>query len=214
MGELLAATGPVYDEQLGLCVWAKDSAGMGSLYRSQHELILVFKKEGAPHRNNIMLGKYGRNRTNVWDFPGQNTFHAGRTADLAAHPTVKPTNLVAEAIRDVSRRGEIVLDPFGGSGTTVLAAEKTGRRARLFELDPVYVDVAVRRWQALTGGQARLEGTGRTFAQVAAGRRDGAEVLPFPDPVAAKAARRRTKRAAASAPETHSNDGGRDEEAA
>lgn len=121
---------------------------------------------------------------------------------------------MAEAIRDVSRRDGLVLDPFGGSGTTMLAAEKTGRRSRLIELDPAYVDVAVRRWEALTGGQAVLDGSGSTFAQVAAERREGAEVLPFPDPASAKAARRRTKRVAPRAPEARSDDGGRDEDAA
>ncbi|WP_237478310.1 site-specific DNA-methyltransferase [Lichenibacterium dinghuense] len=171
MGEVLAAAKGVYSELKNLCVWNKDNGGMGSLYRSKHELVFVYKSGSAPHTNNVALGKNGRNRTNVWDFPGQNTFHAGRAADLAAHPTVKPTNLVAEAIRDVSRRGEIVLDPFGGSGTTILAAEKAGRRARLIELDPAYVDVAVRRWETLTGCQAVLDGTGSTFAQTTAVRR-------------------------------------------
>ena len=172
LGEVMAAAKGVYSELKNLCVWNKDNGGMGSLYRSKHELVFVYKSGSAPHVNNVQLGKNGRNRTNVWDFPGQNTFHAGRDTDLAAHPTVKPTDLVAEAIRDVSRRGETVLDPFGGSGTTVLAAEKTGRRARLIELDPLYVDVAVRRWEALTGGQAVLDGAGKTFAEMVAERRE------------------------------------------
>jgi DNA modification methylase len=114
--------------------------------------------------NNVELGRHGRYRTNVWDYAGVNTFRKGRAADLTDHPTVKPTALVADAIRDVSHRGEIVLDPFGGSGTTLLAAEKTGRRARLIELDPAYVDVAIRRWQALTGKEAVLAATGESFA--------------------------------------------------
>ena len=215
LGEVLAAAKGVYSELKNLCVWNKDNAGMGSLYRSKHELVFVYKSGSAPHVNNVQLGRNGRNRTNVWDFPGQNTFHGGRTADLAAHPTVKPTNLVAEAIRDVSRRDGLVLDPFGGSGTTILAAEKTGRRARLIELDPSYVDVAVRRWEKLTGREAVLEGTGQTFSAAAVQRCEGAEILPFPDPVSAKVARhwktRTTPRASAS---LNSHDGGRDEHAA
>ncbi|KAB2883321.1 MAG: DNA methylase N-4 [Albidovulum sp.] len=153
---------------LNLCVWAKNNGGMGSLYRSQHELVCVFKKEGARHVNNVELGRHGRYRTNVFQYPGVNTFRKGRAADLADHPTVKPTALVADAIRDVSHRGEIVLDPFGGSGSTLLAAEKTRRRARLIEIDPLYCDVAVRRWQALTGGSAVLTGTCETFNDRAA----------------------------------------------
>jgi DNA modification methylase len=149
---------------INLCVWNKTNRGMGSLYRSKHELVGVFKKGKAPHVNNVELGRHGRYRTNVWDYAGVNTFRQGRAADLVDHPTVKPTALVADAIRDVSHRGEIVLDPFGGSGSTLLAAEKSGRRARLIELDPTYVDVAIRRWQALTGHEAVLETTGETFA--------------------------------------------------
>ena len=171
MSEVMTASRGIYSEFKNLCVWNKDNGGMGSLYRSKHELVFVFKSGSAEHVNNVQLGKHGRNRTNVWDFPGQNTFHGGRADDLAAHPTVKPTNLVAEAIRDVSRRGDIALDVFGGSGTTILAAEKTGRRGYLVEFDSVYVDVAVRRWERLTGRQAVLESTGATFAQTAAERR-------------------------------------------
>ena len=171
-GEVLAAAKGVYSELKNLCVWAKDNGGLGSLYRSQHELVFVYKSGSAAHINNVQLGKNGRNRTNLWSFPGQNTFHAGRTADLAAHPTVKPLNLVAEAIRDVSRRGDIVLDPFGGSGTTILAAEKTDRRARLIELEPAYVDVAVRRWEQMTGDKAVLASTGSSFAQTALERHE------------------------------------------
>jgi DNA modification methylase len=147
-----------------ICVWNKNNGGMGSLYRSKHELVCVFKSGSAQHVNNIELGKHGRYRTNVWDYSGVNTFRKGRMDDLAAHPTVKPTALVADAIKDCSRRGEIVLEAFLGSGTTVLAAEKTARRARAIELDPQYVDVAVRRWQALTGGTAIDQGTGQSFA--------------------------------------------------
>ncbi|MCT2539961.1 site-specific DNA-methyltransferase [Sedimentimonas flavescens] len=148
---------------INLCVWNKTNGGMGSLYRSKHEMICIFKKGAAPHVNNVELGRHGRYRTNVWDYAGVNTFRRGRAADLVDHPTVKPTALVADAIRDVSHKGEIVLDPFSGSGATLLAAEKSGRTARVIELDPLYVDVAIRRWQALTGQEAVLAETGEGF---------------------------------------------------
>lgn len=163
--ELLVAGRAAYDEHKNICVWTKDNGGMGSLYRSQHEFIFVFKHGTVPHINNVALGKYGRYRTNVWSYPGQNTFHKDREEDLAAHPTVKPVQLVADAILDCSTRGGLVLDPFGGSGTTLLAAEKTSRRARLIELEPVYVDVAIRRWQKMTGQKAVHAATGKTFAE-------------------------------------------------
>jgi DNA modification methylase len=169
MREILDAAEGLF-ELKNLCVWNKDNAGMGSLYRSKHELVFVFKKGGAAHVNNVELGRHGRNRSNVWDYPGQNTFHRNRTDDLAAHPTVKPVALVADAIRDVTERGTIVLDPFNGSGTTILAAEKTGRRARTIELDPAYVDVAIRRWEAMTGGSACHAETGQTLAETQATR--------------------------------------------
>ncbi|RYH07050.1 DNA methyltransferase [Tropicimonas sp. IMCC6043] len=155
-------------ELINLCVWNKTNGGMGSLYRSKHEMVCVFKKPGAPHINNVELGKHCRNRTNVWDYAGVNSFGKGREADLADHPTVKPTALVADAIMDVSHRGDVVLDAFGGSGATLLAAEKTGRRARLIELDPAYVDVAIRRWQEMTGRTAAHAETGETFNERAA----------------------------------------------
>jgi DNA modification methylase len=165
MGELLTAANGPYSELKNLCVWNKDNGGMGSLYRSKHELVFVYKKGRGPHVNNVELGRNGRNRTNVWDYAGQNTFHANRAGDLADHPTIKPTALVADAIRDVTRRGDVVLDPFVGSGTTILAAEITGRCARAIELEPAYVDVAIRRWEELSGRPATLEATGSTFAQ-------------------------------------------------
>jgi DNA modification methylase len=165
MGELLAAASGPYSELKNLCVWNKDNGGMGSLYRSKHELVFVYKKGKAAHVNNVELGRNGRNRTNVWDYAGQNTFHANRAGDLADHPTIKPTALVADAIRDVTRRGDLVLDPFVGSGTTILAAEITGRCARAIELEPAYVDVAIRRWEQLSGRPATLAATGSTFAQ-------------------------------------------------
>ena len=163
--EMLAAGLSVYRELKNLCVWVKDNGGMGSLYRSRHELILVFKHGRDGHRNNVQLGKYGRNRSNVWQYPGANSFTRGGEEGnlLALHPTVKPVALVADAILDCSARGEIVLDSFLGSGTTVIAAERTGRRCCGLELDPGYVDVVIRRWQALTGDNARHLMSGRDF---------------------------------------------------
>ena len=136
--ELYAAGREVYSKLLNLCVWSKTNGGMGSFYRSQHEHIAVFKNGDAPHINNVQLGKHGRYRTNVWEYAGQNTFHANREEELGSHPTVKPNQLVADAILDASHRNGIVLDPFGGSGTTLLAAEKTGRQARLIEYEPIH----------------------------------------------------------------------------
>lgn len=155
---------------LNLCVWAKSNGGMGSLYRSQHELVLVFKTGSGPHVNNVELGRHGRNRTNVWRYPGVNSFREGREAELRMHPTVKPVALVADAIRDVTHRGDSVLDTFAGSGTTIIACEQAGRRAFAMELDPLYVDTAIRRWQEVTGDDARLASTGESFAEVAAKR--------------------------------------------
>jgi DNA modification methylase len=137
---------------------------MGSFYRSQHELIPVFVAPGAAPTNNFGLGAR-RYRTNVWQYPGVNTLGSERDSTLAMHPTVKPVALVADAIRDCSHRGEIILDPFGGSGTTMIAAQKTGRYARLVEIDPLYCDVILRRFEAFTGEQAVLAETGETFAQ-------------------------------------------------
>lgn len=158
MTEILAAGAQAGCELKNLCVWVKDNGGMGSLYRSQHELVFVFKSGGGTHINNVQLGKHGRNRTNVWEYPGVNSLRKDRLEDLSLHPTVKPINLVADAIKDCSKRRDIVLDPFGGSGTTLIAAEKTGRYARLIELDPHYCDVIVQRWEKLTGEKALLQG--------------------------------------------------------
>ena len=127
---------------------------MGTFYRSKHELIFVFKTGTAEHTNNFGLGETGRYRTNVWDYAGISSLGPSRADELAMHPTVKPVALIADAIRDCSRRGEIVLDCFGGSGSTLIAAEKTGRRARLIEYDPLYCDTIVRRWEQLTGKRA------------------------------------------------------------
>jgi DNA modification methylase len=168
--EMLAAGEIAYSELKNVVVWCKSNAGMGSFYRSQHELICVFKNGAGPHQNNIELGRHGRNRSNVWAYAGVNSFRAGRLEELAIHPTVKPVALVADAMRDCSRRGDIVLDPFMGSGTTILAAEKVGRRAYGLEIDPLYIDVAVKRWQDFTKRDAILKATGQTFDEVAAER--------------------------------------------
>jgi DNA modification methylase len=167
MGELLTAGRAVFSELKNLCVWNKTNGGMGSFYRSKHELVFVFKVGAAAHTNTFGLGDTGRYRTNVWDCAGVNTLRPGRAEELAMHPTVKPVALVADAIKDCSRRGEIVLDPFAGSGTTLVAAEKTGRRARLIEFDPAYCDQILRRFEQVTGKQARLAATGQNFEAVA-----------------------------------------------
>ena len=154
-----------------LCMWAKTNAGMGSLYRSQHELFFVWKKGAAPHINNVNLGVDGRYRTNVWTVPGQNSFGTNRDDELSLHPTVKPVALVAEAIRDVSHHHDIVLDPFCGSGTALIAAERTDRRGYAMELDPLYVDVALRRYQRFRpDARIELAATGEAFAEVEARR--------------------------------------------
>ena len=154
--DLMAVGGALYGELLNLCVWNKSNAGMGSLYRSKHELVCVYRVGKAPHFNAVELGRHGRNRTNVWDYASVNSMAGSRREDLALHPTVKPTALVADALQDVTRRGELVLDIFLGSGTTLIAAERTGRRFRGLDIDPAYVDVALERWSAMTGGEPRL----------------------------------------------------------
>jgi DNA modification methylase len=163
LGELSEAGRDVYSECLNLCIWRKSNAGMGSLYRSQHELIFVFKVDKKPHVNNVRLGKWGRHRTNVWDYVSQNALNGTNKSKLALHPTVKPVAMVADTILDCSHRGGLILDPFAGAGTTLIAAERTGRRARLIELDPKYVDVTIERWQRLTGGTAVHAATGHRF---------------------------------------------------
>ena len=169
LDELLAAGAEAYGDLKNLRVWVKNNAGMGSLYRSQHELVLVFKLRGGAHRNNVQLGQFGRNRSNVWHYPGANSFARGGAEGnlLALHPTVKPAAMVADAILDCTERSDIVLDAFLGSGTTMVAAERTGRRCYALELDPAYVDTAIRRWQALTGGQACHVVSGRCFDDLA-----------------------------------------------
>jgi DNA modification methylase len=146
---------------------------MGTFYRSKHELIFVFKQGSAEHTNSFGLGDTGRYRTNVWDYAGISSIGAHRSDELAMHPTVKPVALIADAIRDCSRRGEVVLDCFGGSGSTLIAAEKTGRLARLIEYDPVYCDTIVRRWENLTGKRARLSANGKAYDDVAELRSQG-----------------------------------------
>ena len=170
MGELLKAGHAVFSELKNLCVWNKTNGGMGTFYRSKHELVFVFKVGTAPHTNTFGLGDSGRYRTNVWDYAGVNTLRPGRSESLAMHPTVKPVALVAEAIKDCSRRGEIVLDPFAGSGTTLIAAEKTGRVARLIEFDPAYCDTVLRRFERVTGKRATHAADGMSFDEVAQSR--------------------------------------------
>ncbi len=166
--ELLSAVRAVGLEALNACVWVKDNGGMGGLYRSRHELIGVFKVPGAPHRNNVQLGKHGRNRTNVWEYPGAPTFSKvsdeGRLNEL--HPTPKPIALIADALLDCSARGDVLLDPFLGSGSSLIAAERVGRLCRGIEIDPLYVDVAIRRWQRLTGERAIHAGSGLAFDEL------------------------------------------------
>ena len=166
MGELLAAGEVAFSELKNLVVWNKTNGGMGAFYRSKHELIFVFKMGTAEHTNSFGLGDTGRYRTNVWDHAGISSMTSSRADELAMHPTVKPVALIADAIRDCSRRGEIVLDVFGGSGSTLIAAEKTGRLARLIEYDPLYCDTIVRRWQQLTGKRATLAATSQTFEEI------------------------------------------------
>ncbi|MCB1483415.1 MAG: ParB N-terminal domain-containing protein [Hyphomicrobiaceae bacterium] len=166
MAEVLEASQGPYSELKNLCVWAKSNGGMGSLYRSQHELFFVFKSGTAAHINNVELGKHGRYRTNVWSYAGANAFGASRDDDLAMHPTVKPVALAADAILDCSKRKAIVLDAFAGSGTTLVAAHKTGRRGYGIELDPLYCDVIIRRLSKAAGLAAIHAETGRSFAEM------------------------------------------------
>lgn len=160
MQEIQSAGETVYSELKNLMVWAKDNGGMGTFYRSRHELIFAFKHGTAPHINSFELGQHGRYRTNVWEYKGVNTLRAGRMEELELHPTVKPVQMIADAIKDVSMRGGIVLDPFAGSGSTLIAAHKTGRRAYLVELDPIYCDRIIARWEAFAKDEAELMACG------------------------------------------------------
>lgn len=175
--ELITAGQAIYSSLQNICVWAKDNPGMGSMYRSGHEMVLVFKHGCKGHRNNIQLGRYGRNRSNVWHYPSVNSFAKPMDEGnlLALHPTVKPVAMVADAILDCTKRGDIVLDGFLGSGTTILAAERTGRTCRGLEIDPLYVDTSIRRWQAFTGESAKHASGGQYFIDLeAAKERSGA----------------------------------------
>ena len=166
LGEIVAAGKAAYSELKNLCIWAKNNGGMGSLYRSRHELVFVFKVGTGPHINNVELGRHGRNRTNVWSYPGISSFGKDRDAEIALHPTVKPVALVADAILDCSKRGGIVLDAFAGSGTTLIAAERTGRRGYGIELDSRYCDVIVKRMAKVAGLEATHAETGQTFNEI------------------------------------------------
>jgi DNA modification methylase len=188
--ELLGAALPLYSEWKNLLVWNKVNAGQGSFYRSKHELIAVFKSGTGPHINNFRLGAQGRYRTNVLDYPSVNSLDPARRGDLELHPTTKPAALIADLIRDCSRRNGIILDPFCGSGTTVLAAERTGRVARAIDLDPLYVDVTIRRWQKITGLSARHAKTGLVFAD-AEPRQDASAPSPIRLPGSQRRASRR-----------------------
>ena len=161
--ELLTAGRQAYDALINICVWSKPNGGMGGLYRSAHETVAVFKHGKARHRNNVQLGRFGRNRTNVWSYAGSSGFARGEDRDLTLwHPTPKPVAMVADAILDVTARRDIILDPFMGSGSTLIAAERVGRLCRGIEMDPLYIDLTIRRWQRLTGDQA-VRGDGATF---------------------------------------------------
>ena len=156
MEDVTSVAGKIYGELLNLCIWNKSNAGMGSLYRSKHELVFVYRVGTATHFNAVELGRHGRNRSNVWDYASVNSLIGSRREDLALHPTVKPIALVSDALQDVTKRGDLVLDLFLGSGTTLLAAERSGRAFRGTEIDPAYVDVAIERWEAMTGKRAKL----------------------------------------------------------
>jgi DNA modification methylase len=168
IAELMAAAKPVYGDTINIAVWLKSNAGQGSFYRSQHELVGVFRVGQAQHLNNVKLGTHGRSRSNVWHYAGVNSFRTGRMEELRSHPSAKPVALVADAIKDCTRRGDIVLDTFGGSGTTIMAAERVGRHARALEIEPRFVDVAIRRWQAFTRRDACHAETGLSFDEIAA----------------------------------------------
>jgi DNA modification methylase len=170
IGDLIQVGAGVYGAMLNLAVWNKTNAGQGSFYRSQYEHVAVYRVGAEHHMNNVQLGRFGRNRSNVWTYAGVNTFGKDRMEALVAHPTVKPVALVADAMLDCTARNEIVLDQFCGSGTTIVAAEKVGRIGYGIEYEPKYVDVAIGRWQKFTGMDAVLSGDGRTFGEIAAER--------------------------------------------
>ena len=170
--ELLTAARQLYHELKNICVWNKTNGGMGSLYRSKHEFVNVFKVGDAPHINNVELGKHGRYRTNVWDYAGNNAFHKDRGEELLIHPTVKPVAMIADAMLDCTHRNHLVVDPCVGSGSTILAGEQTGRRVFAMELAPQYVDVSILRWQEAYGKDAVHEATGLTFNELMQQRKE------------------------------------------
>lgn len=167
MGELLKAGTSVFTELKNLCVWNKTNGGMGTFYRSKHELVFVFKVGTAPHTNNFGLGETGRYRTNVWDYAGISSSGSSRMQELEMHPTVKPVAMITDAIKDCTRRGELVLDLFAGSGSTLIAAQACGRMARVAEYDSIYCDTIIARWEQYTGIPAMLESTNAQFGEVA-----------------------------------------------
>lgn len=168
MVELQTAGLRVFDEIKNVCIWNKRNAGVGAFSRSKHEMIFVFKRGTAPHINTFGLGGEGRHRSNVWDYAGVSGISKTGRDELAMHPTVKPVSMILDALKDVFARGAIVLDNFGGSGSTLIAAEKCGRRAHMIEYDPRYCDTIVRRWQRYTGKQAIRDTTGQTFEELVA----------------------------------------------
>jgi DNA modification methylase len=182
MREILEAGSKVFTELKNLCVWNKTNGGMGTFYRSKHELIFVYKVGDASHTNSFELGQTGRYRTNVWDYAGISSLGNNRAEELAMHPTVKPVALVADAIKDCSKRGEIVLDAFGGSGSTLIAAETCGRKARLVEYDPVYCDTIITRWEAFTGKSSRHAETNLTFEDMREQRSQAADLTDSRSP--------------------------------
>lgn len=192
---LVLETGRALDLSLeNLIVWNKTNAGMGSLYRSKHELVPLFKKPGGPHVNNVQLGSNGRYRTNVWDYAGSNTFGADRMERLRAHPTTKPSRMLSDALLDVTERGDVVLDSFCGSGSILIAAERVDRRARAIEIDPVYVDRALRRFEARFGVEAVLAETGQRFSEVAGARHAEPSVASTPEDLSPlRSIRKRTR---------------------
>lgn len=176
--ELQAAARSLGLTPINMCVWIKNNGGLGSLYRSQHELVFVYRKGDTQHRNNVQLGRYGRNRTNVWNYDGVNSFNPSRRAELALHPTTKPVPLVEDALRDCTKRRDVVIDGFLGSGSTLLAAERTGRVCYGAELDRGYCDLIINRWQRLTGKDAVHAASGRTFRDLKARRHRHRPPLP------------------------------------
>ncbi|HTV71279.1 MAG TPA: DNA methyltransferase [Rhizobiaceae bacterium] len=173
--EMARASDGIFTELKNLIVWAKDNGGMGTFYRSRHELIFAYKKGTAPHLNTFELGQHGRYRTNVWNYRGVNTLKTGRLDELGLHPTVKPVQMIADAIKDVSARGGIVLDLFGGSGSTLIAAHKTGRRGYLIELDPIYCDRIIARWEAYAKDDSELIACGLEGGRRVASVQEAAE---------------------------------------